>query len=478
MVVEHLDRLSRNTIGNAIRLFLDILDYGITIVTLIDGKEYAKPVQMHDMMYSLMLFSQANQESEKKKVRNVESWGQKKLEARAGTVMSAHVPAWMGKQGDKIVLIPEKAKIVKEIFALSLKGFGRDWIVRHLNRTYPNCKFSRANHFYSSYVGDILTSRAAIGEYQPHRLLYDDAGKKQRVPDGEVIKGYYPAVIDEKTFYAVQSAFKGRYKGGGPVQKGTINIFQGMKDTQGNSIICKTSKSWRRMYFSTARNKGEKVCYFPGNQFDRIMFTLFYDYMRDPEQKDNGKDIKSLDGQIDEIDNKLTELSNLIETKPLATLVSAMERLEAKKAGLKRQKEEQIGKAGREVAGDLFSNWQGLLDGLLWNTLPTERRLQLRDAVRSRMQNVTALFLKEKRNYLAEVKVKFQDGTERLAAFKLCYLDYHKEGYRKENPYSWFPLMLQKQELSEVALRAAKAPAAGTGTKKGSSNVLTKLMRF
>jgi len=39
LIVESLDRLSRREISTAIRLFLDILDCGLVIVTLIDGEE-------------------------------------------------------------------------------------------------------------------------------------------------------------------------------------------------------------------------------------------------------------------------------------------------------------------------------------------------------------------------------------------------------------------------------------------------------
>jgi DNA invertase Pin-like site-specific DNA recombinase len=39
LIVESLDRLSRQEITTAMRLFLDILDTGLVIVTLIDGEQ-------------------------------------------------------------------------------------------------------------------------------------------------------------------------------------------------------------------------------------------------------------------------------------------------------------------------------------------------------------------------------------------------------------------------------------------------------
>jgi DNA invertase Pin-like site-specific DNA recombinase len=52
LLVENLDRLSRNDIRKALRLFLDIIDAGIVLVTLQDGYEYSEDkCEMHDLMY-------------------------------------------------------------------------------------------------------------------------------------------------------------------------------------------------------------------------------------------------------------------------------------------------------------------------------------------------------------------------------------------------------------------------------------------
>jgi hypothetical protein len=52
----------------------------------------------------------------------------------------------------------------------------------------------------------IIRSRTTVGEYQPHRR--DTAGKL--IPDGDPIKGYYPAVIDESVWDRANAAVTGR----------------------------------------------------------------------------------------------------------------------------------------------------------------------------------------------------------------------------------------------------------------------------
>lgn len=46
----------------------------------------------------------------------------------------------------------------------------------------------------------MLDNEAVIGKYQPHKIQIIK-GRKKRVPDGEPIYGYFPAVVDNAAFY-------------------------------------------------------------------------------------------------------------------------------------------------------------------------------------------------------------------------------------------------------------------------------------
>src|SRR5262249_19751163 len=70
-------------------------------------------------------------------------------------------------------------------------------------------------------VNHIVTTRAVLGEYIPYKSHPErKAGKP--IPD------YYPAVIDEATFYAAQSALKTRAAVGRGRRGKHVNLFAGL----------------------------------------------------------------------------------------------------------------------------------------------------------------------------------------------------------------------------------------------------------
>src|SRR4051812_7649903 len=85
LIVESLDRLSRQNVSQALQLFLAIINSGVNIVTLCDGREYgADRCEMTDLMMSLLIFARANDESLMKSQRKAASWASKRDGARAG----------------------------------------------------------------------------------------------------------------------------------------------------------------------------------------------------------------------------------------------------------------------------------------------------------------------------------------------------------------------------------------------------------
>ena len=84
LLVESLDRLSRDKLTEALARFMDILTAGIEIVTLIDGKHYTKESINNDqgaLIVSLVIMFRANEESETKSKRLKAVWGRKRSDA-------------------------------------------------------------------------------------------------------------------------------------------------------------------------------------------------------------------------------------------------------------------------------------------------------------------------------------------------------------------------------------------------------------
>jgi hypothetical protein len=78
--------------------------------------------------------------------------------------------------------------------------------------------------WHRSYLAKTLESRAVLGEFQPH-IKVD--GK--RVPEGEPIAGYFPAIIPEDLFFQAQYSRSQRKSGGsGRKGPGYTNLFTGL----------------------------------------------------------------------------------------------------------------------------------------------------------------------------------------------------------------------------------------------------------
>jgi DNA invertase Pin-like site-specific DNA recombinase len=79
ILVENLDRLSREDPHRALGPFLEIINSGIGIVTLQDGKVYtAENLQVPDLIMSILIMGRANEESRTKSLRIGEAWEKKR----------------------------------------------------------------------------------------------------------------------------------------------------------------------------------------------------------------------------------------------------------------------------------------------------------------------------------------------------------------------------------------------------------------
>jgi DNA invertase Pin-like site-specific DNA recombinase len=93
LLVESLDRISREKIGTALPWFINLLNSGIRIATITDGRIYdqASANDAMQLMGSLMIMVRANEESETKARRVRESWVGRRQKGIKGAVC----PSWL-----------------------------------------------------------------------------------------------------------------------------------------------------------------------------------------------------------------------------------------------------------------------------------------------------------------------------------------------------------------------------------------------
>ncbi|MCO5091701.1 recombinase family protein [Bosea sp. (in: a-proteobacteria)] len=230
LLVESLDRLSREAVIDVLPRFLALIKSGIVVVTLMDGQEYSAKRLTEDtspLFISLVIMTRAHEESRTKAKRLAEAWTNKRAQAAATrAVVTSRVPAWLkvvsDKDGKRIVIIPERVEIIRRIFAKSIAGQGKYAICRDLNQ--EKVPAFRAKKWQPSYVSKVISNRAVVGELQAWSFGQD--GKRR--PIGDAVPGYYPAVVDELTWQRANTARERRSFSGGRHGDTRVPILRGL----------------------------------------------------------------------------------------------------------------------------------------------------------------------------------------------------------------------------------------------------------
>jgi DNA invertase Pin-like site-specific DNA recombinase len=129
LLIESLDRLSRDRIIAAQSLFLQIVQAGITIVTLTDQRSYSleslnqNPL---DLIVSLVVLMRANEESQTKSLRIRAAFEQKRTNL-SERPWSSRCPGWLrlDKARGCFVVVEERAAIVQRVFREALTALSR-----------------------------------------------------------------------------------------------------------------------------------------------------------------------------------------------------------------------------------------------------------------------------------------------------------------------------------------------------------------
>ncbi|MCA0029242.1 recombinase family protein [Mesorhizobium sp. B263B2A] len=227
LLVESLDRLSRQKPRKAVKVLERICEAGITVVTLDDGRVYTEELLDDDptaLMVALLVAARANEESAKKGRRVGEAWANKRRNA-ATKPLSALCPGWLRLRQDRtgFDLIPDRAEVVRRVFDMTLAGKGQHAIAETLNREgvapfgikrrtpeerRAKLKPRPADRWHRTYIKKMLADPSTTGAFTPHRVE-TVGGKKRRIPT-ETVEGYFPTVIDREVFDRVNALSSGR----------------------------------------------------------------------------------------------------------------------------------------------------------------------------------------------------------------------------------------------------------------------------
>ncbi|WDZ76886.1 recombinase family protein [Ensifer adhaerens] len=328
LIVESLDRISRETVMDAASRLFDLIRAGIIVVTLSDGQEYSEERLRTDwtpLLFSLIVMARAHEESRIKSERVGEAWKQKKAAARSKKIpITKRCPEWLSIEGGKFVINEERAKIVYRIFEATIDGFGRRAISRRMNELGIPA-FRGKKGWQISSIAKILSSKAVLGEYQPHAGRHS---ARNRTPQGEPILDYYPPIIKEEMFWQAQSAVTSRQHGsagrtgvrGAHILKGLAKCGEcqsvmhisnkGPKPKGGVYLVCENAK--RKMGCENAKH------YRVDETERKLLHALSQLVAEDIDFKRNeanqGSEVISLEAQLADKESVRDKLLRLVET--------------------------------------------------------------------------------------------------------------------------------------------------------------------
>ncbi|GFM32374.1 recombinase family protein [Desulfovibrio subterraneus] len=372
LLVESLDRLSRQSPYLAFRQLDSILRCGVRVVTLQDGKVYDAEkgeLGFTDLMMSLLVMQRAHEESLTKSKRGAEAWKAKRDKAAEGMrKLTALCPGWLtlDKEGQRFVVDEDKAAVVRRMFEMSMDGLGDRTIARTLNEEgVPS--FGKSSGWRYDYVRRILENEAVIGVYQPHVRKRVD-GKEVRVPVGDPIQDYFPAIVSQEVFLKAKRRRVSRALPRGRAAEKFSNLFTGLAycgdcgsplhfENKGRPpkgytyLVC----SKARMHIGCHRHtwrypEAQTHILMNFTELDfRTMFPNLYQQSQAAANEVEGQ-ILIKEEELAKLEQGLEKLADLLlERGSSPTLIGRLDTMEQQKAALQEELDDLRGKLDREL---------------------------------------------------------------------------------------------------------------------------------
>ena len=342
LVVESLDRLSRDTLDEAFYLFLDLIRAGVEIHTLNPEVQYSKQSVKENPAHIMLAVNdlwRANRESETKSYRSRENWIRKRQMA-TDKVMTKKVPHWLEVVDGVIQVKPGVERIVLKMVQWALDGLGSKRIAQNLNKegippfTNPYIRHLEDKEILyqkpvwdSCYVMSVLRSRALMGEYTPYTRT-----RVGREKTGTPIPDYYPRLLTPKAFNRLQIAISARKGKLGRDSDKVANLFKGLVfDAIDKGTFYCNCKGYTA--FLVNRNgslgKGEyrSIRY---KEFEKAFFRLVQVVVLTPNEMDNSHVYEAAIGDLDKRIMKTKEA--IIKHPKFSSLLDTLVMLETQRA--------------------------------------------------------------------------------------------------------------------------------------------------
>ena len=319
LLVESLDRLSRERIMTAVAQLEEIVRSGVKVVTLSDGQLYDRESlnELGKLIVAVVIMSRAHEESARKSSRLKEAFKQMRADRKT---CGAWLPGWLYKDDQgKIQVDKGKARIIKEIIERISKGQTFVSISQEMYKR--NISSPRGAKVWSgNYIKSLIDKPNAIGTW---------ASK-----DGDK-ENFFPAIIDQETFAKARQVRKNcKSWRGRTASPGNENILRKIGvDAQFESSIIyrKCGKNRDGSYKYSYISRGSVDVPSAGSLWSarqvESMILIPMNYALAIDKDSTGEEIKlaRLEDQIEKINRKIKNLVELLEDDPDPDLKSKLD---------------------------------------------------------------------------------------------------------------------------------------------------------
>jgi DNA invertase Pin-like site-specific DNA recombinase len=444
LIVESLDRLSREHIRPALTLLLQLIEAGIRVVQLIPVEAiYDDKVEPMQLMMAIMELTRGHSESAVKSERIGSAWAEKRRAAAEGkpqpekrtnrvngmSILTHQLPAWVREKGGKLELIPDAANAVRRVYELARNGYGHSTIAKKFIADKVPA-IGTSGEWARSYIARILATRITLGEYQPC--------KRDGTPEGEPIKNYFPAVVTEAEWLAARSAAASRKPGKTFIANGgglLNNLFAGLitdardggsyyaaQRTDGYKPGRNGGSKWALINTRSAEGRAPCVS-FPVEPFERGILSKLREI--DPNELMDTTSAPSatatLAADLARVESDIAKLEAELEEG--GDSIPAVIRVLGKKEARRKELADALAVAKAAEATPVSAAWgeyQTLVDVLDTATDRADARRRLRSALRRIVSGVWLLAVPRGRTRIAAVRVQFA-GCEHHRDYLLVF---------------------------------------------------------
>jgi hypothetical protein len=451
LLLENLDRLSRDNEVPATHLLTSILMAGVHVVQLAPYElELTSKSDGFTIMRAVMELARGHGESARKHQVVAASYANNRAAAgEAAEAYQGSLPAWVKREGKgkgarhrPIVPVAERVAVVRQIYQWAAEGWGYTRIVHRLNadgvapfgsrrpridpetgqqartragrlRWEKDGDCMGAGRWTRPYVVTIIRDRAAVGELMTRT--------------GEIIP--IPPAVSEELWLAAQAGREDRMKHRGRNRTaGPENLFQGMlRDAlTGESFFAITrqgrGKQWRVLINAGGKSNETEGRSFPEQAFEEAILHCLHEIdpaeITTPEGPDR---VAVLSGRIESLRGKIARQTVEIEAsdepapKSILQMMSRWETEAEQLEGERRQ-------AQQDAAHPLSETW-GQAKGLLDAVKTTEERIRFRSLLRRIVEDITVLIVPRGWDRIAAVQIHFA-GSDKVRS----YLIVHQSG--------------------------------------------------